>query len=42
VAAGLRSEAVELLSEAPHVENDMLATILEDLIAALSSEGSDG
>jgi hypothetical protein len=37
VAAGRRSEAVELLGGARSVENGVLATILEDLIAALSA-----
>jgi hypothetical protein len=42
VAAGRRGEAVELLTGASPVENGALATILEDLIAVLSSETSDG
>jgi hypothetical protein len=37
VAAGRRGEAVELLTGASPVENGALATILEDLIAVLSS-----
>ncbi len=37
VRGGKRSEAVELLTGASPVENDALATILDDLIAALSS-----
>lgn len=36
VAAGRRGEAVELLSRARPIENDGLATIVADLIAALS------
>ncbi|MGZ4583214.1 MAG: secreted hydrolase [Mycobacterium sp.] len=36
VAAGRRGEAVELLSRVKNIENDGLATIVEDLIAALS------
>jgi hypothetical protein len=37
VGAGRRGEAVELLTGASPVENGALATILEDLIAVLSS-----
>jgi hypothetical protein len=40
VAAGRRGEAAELLTRAPPVQNDFVATILEDLIAVLSA--SDG
>jgi hypothetical protein len=36
VAAGRRAEAVELLTRVPSVENEALATLLEDLIAVLS------
>jgi len=36
VAAGRRSAAVELLTSVPSVQNDTLATILDDLIAVLS------
>ncbi|HZC51392.1 MAG TPA: secreted hydrolase, partial [Mycobacterium sp.] len=36
VAAGRRGEAVELLTRAHPGQNDMLATILDDLVAALS------
>jgi len=36
VAAGRRSEAVELLTRVPPVQNDTLAAILDDLIAVLS------
>ena len=38
VAAGRRKEAVELLSGAAPVENDTLATLLDDLIAVLSAD----
>ncbi len=37
VAAGRRGEAAELLTAAPAVQNDSLATILDDLIAVLSA-----
>jgi hypothetical protein len=40
VAAGRRGEAAELLTRASPVQNDFVATILEDLIAVLSA--SDG
>jgi hypothetical protein len=39
VAAGRRGEAVELLTGAPPVESDGLTTLIEDLIAVLSSDG---
>jgi hypothetical protein len=38
VAAGRRSEAASLLAGVTAVENDALATLLEDLIAVLSAE----
>lgn len=38
VAAGRRSEAVAVLAGVPYVENGVLATLLEDLIAVLSEE----
>ncbi len=41
VAAGRRSAAAELLSGLLPVENEFLATLLEDLIALLSAEVSD-
>jgi hypothetical protein len=40
VAAGRRSEAVELLTGARRDQNDTLATILDDLIAVLSETES--
>ncbi len=42
MAAGRRREAVELLTNVAPVENDTLATMLDDLIAALSEEESVG
>jgi len=42
VAAGRHSEAVELLTRLPPVQNETLATILDDLIAVLSSPASAG
>lgn len=42
VAAGRRGEAIELLTGLPPVENDALSTVLGDLIAALSRDGSAG
>src|ERR1700739_5022065 len=38
VAAGRRSEAIELLTGAPNIQNDTLTTILDDLIAVLSEQ----
>ena len=38
VAAGRRKDAVELLSGSAPVENDTLAKLLDDLIAALSAD----
>jgi predicted secreted hydrolase len=40
VAAGRRDTAVELLTGSARVENDMLATLLDDLIAVLSADDS--
>jgi DNA-directed RNA polymerase subunit F len=40
VAAGRRNAAVELLAGVMPVENDTLATILEDLAAVLSEESA--
>ncbi|OBJ10634.1 secreted hydrolase [Mycobacterium sp. 1465703.0] len=40
VAAGRRDAAVELLASSARVENDMLATLLDDLIAVLSADHS--
>ena len=43
VAAGRRGAAVELLNGALPVQNDMLATLLDDLIAVLSEgQSADG
>ncbi|MCV6970022.1 secreted hydrolase [Mycobacterium bohemicum] len=42
VAAGRRGEAAELLSALAPLENDLLATLLDDLIAALSAGSSAG
>lgn len=42
VAAGRRGEAAELLSALAPAENDLLATLLDDLIAALSAGSSAG
>ena len=42
VAAGRRGEAAELLGALAPAENELLATLLEDLIAALSAGPSDG
>jgi predicted secreted hydrolase len=41
VAASRRSEAAELLTRMLPAQNDMLATLLEDLIAALSAGSAD-
>ena len=40
VAAGRRDTAVELLASSARIENDMLATLLDDLIAMLSADDS--
>jgi len=38
VAAGRRSDAVELLTSVPSIQNDTVATILEDIIAVLTQQ----
>jgi hypothetical protein len=41
VAAGRRGAAVELLTALLPVQNDTLATLLDDLIAVLSEQSAD-
>ncbi|HSS25273.1 MAG TPA: lipocalin-like domain-containing protein, partial [Mycobacterium sp.] len=38
VASGRRSDAVELLTSVPSIQNDTVATILEDIIAVLTQQ----
>ena len=41
VASGRRSAAAELLAMVPPIQNDVLSTILDDLIAALSDDSAE-
>jgi hypothetical protein len=40
VASGRRAAAVELLTRLPTIQNDMVTTILDDLVAVLSENES--